>query len=288
MPDLQFHLALKEMADYHREMGGFFSQVFGEINSMQTVPLQKTGIKDGTSGLHYSGRTYSNQFQQLTSDVCKGATATVNQIGDIMPKSISSPSLNPDPTTKRISTSALQGHVNGLISQGVIPGVVANFDQQQKLDADFYAKIQIEYCFYEARYNAALTHFLSIVANPQGADQSLAQKALDQAVTLNQRLNSLLEIINYVGNERARKVNNRSPEIGKANEALEKKIEILQNQQQALTSNNARVRTQEEMVRYSAEKNRAMNIQIMFFVALNVVALGTIITVYKSVRPSTA
>jgi hypothetical protein len=28
-----------------------------------------------------------------------------------------------------------------------------------------------------------------------------------------------------------------------------------------------------------------MNIQIIFFVAINVVALGTIITVYKSVRP---
>ena len=36
-------------------------------------------------------------------------------------------------------------------------------------------------------------------------------------------------------------------------------------------------------MRYSAEKSRAMNIQIVFFVALNVVALGTIITVYKTV-----
>jgi hypothetical protein len=36
------------------------------------------------------------------------------------------------------------------------------------------------------------------------------------------------------------------------------------------------------MMRYSAEKNRSMNIQIMFFVALNVVALGTVLTVYKN------
>jgi hypothetical protein len=40
------------------------------------------------------------------------------------------------------------------------------------------------------------------------------------------------------------------------------------------------------MMRFSGEKNRAMNIQIMFFVALNVVAIGTVMSVYGSMKPA--
>jgi len=104
-------------------------------------------------------------------------------------------------------------------------------------------------------------------------------------VDLNKRLNSLLEIINYVSNERSKKVNDRSSEIVAANASLQSKIKALADQQRFLESSDVRIRTQEEMVRYSAEKSRAMNIQIMFFVALNVVALGTIFTVYSSMGP---
>jgi hypothetical protein len=152
-------------------------------------------------------------------------------------------------------------------------------------DKAFYASIQTEYCFYEARYKAALTQFLTLVSDAHGADSGAVSSALTATVNLNKRLNSLLEILNYVGNSRARDVNERGSAIDKANASLQEKIDVLKKQQDFLTSSDSRIRTQEEMVRYSAEKNRAMNIQIMFFVALNVVALGTIITVYKSVRP---
>lgn len=254
--------------------------------AVQTLPLQKTGVQDGTSGLHYSGRLYTNQFQQLSNDLCAGASATVDQINDEMPNSVSTTSLPPDPNTKRISTSSIQTYVNGLVSQGVIPApTMTNFDDQMKADAAFYETVQAEYCFYEARYKAALTQFLTLSSDVHGADPAAVSAILQTTVALNQRLNSLLEIINYVGNERARKVNERSPHINKANDALQEKISILQKQQVMLTTSDGRVRTQEEMVRYSGEKNHAMNIQIIFFVALNVVALGAIITVYKSVRP---
>jgi len=190
-----------------------------------------------------------------------------------------------DPATKRISTSSLQGYIQGLISSGKIPGKLGSFEQQMTADKAFYASIQTEYCFYEARYKAALTQFLTLVSDAHGADSGAVSAALTATVNLNKRLNSLLEILNYVGNSRARDVNERSPSIDKANSSLQEKIDVLKKQQEFLTSSDSRIRTQEEMVRYSAEKNRAMNIQIMFFVALNVVALGTIITVYKSVRP---
>jgi len=250
---------------------------------MISMPLQRVPVLDGASGLHYSGRVYTNDFQQLSSDICNGATASVDQIDDVMKNSISTTTLPIDDSTKRVSQSSIQGYVDNLVGTGKIPGQDADFDTQMKGDANFYAAVQAEYCFYEARYVAALTQFMSLVADPRGADTSAA---LTSTVNLNKRLNSLLEIMNYVSNDRAQKVNARGPTIDAANATLQGKIGVLQSQQEFLQSSDVRIRTQEEMMRFSAEKSRAMNIQIMFFVALNVVALGTILTVYKGVKPS--
>ena len=236
-----------------------------------TLPVQRVPVQDGASGLHYSGRVYTNQMQQLSSDICNAATASPDQIGDIMPNSISTTVLPIDESTKRISHSALQGYVQERISLGLIPGQMGDFDKQMAADSAFYAAVQAEYCFYEARYVAALTQFMTLVADPNGA-KPIA-------------VSDMLEIMNLVSNDRAHKVNARGPNINDANSSLQEKIAILTSQQDLLQSSDARIRTQEEMMRFSAEKSRAMNIQIMFFVALNVVALGTIFTVYKSVKP---
>jgi hypothetical protein len=246
------------------------------------LPLQRTPVQDGASGLHYSGRLYTNQIKQVSADLCQGATASVDQINDVMPNGISTSSLPIDDSTKRISTSAIQGYVNQMEGTGQIPGQLGSFDDQMKADQAFYASVQAEYCFYEPRYVAAITQFLALISNPNGTDPSAVQGVLTSVTALNARLNSLLEIINYVGNDRAQRVNARGPQIDAANQALDEKLAILQQQKEFLTTGDSRIKTQAEMIRFSGEKARAMNIQIMFFVALNVVALGTVLTVYNS------
>jgi hypothetical protein len=247
-----------------------------------TLPLQRVPTLDGASGLQYSGRVYTNEFAALSSDICNGASVSLRQIKEIMPNSLSTTTLPVDDSTKRISQSALQGYVSNLQGTGAIPGEMPTFDEQTKADKKFYDHVQREYCFYETRYQAALKEFLARVSNPAGVSQTDLQNILDTTTGLNQRLNSLLEIINYVGNERARRVAGRNPKLQEANTQLEKRMAILQQQQELLTTGGGRIRTQEEQLRYSAEKSHAMNIQIMFFVALNVVALGTVLTVYRS------
>lgn len=253
------------------------------------IPMQRVPTLDGASGLHYSGRVYMNQAEMMAKDICSQTSVTPDKISEEMPNSISTASLPVDDSTKRISATAIQGYVTNLIGKKQIPGQLANFDDQMKADKAFYASVQTEYCFYEARYIAALTQFLNLIADPaavDGTSSKAAEVALNQAVTLNRRLNSLLEIINFVGNDRAQKVNARGPEIDKANSALQEKMAALTAQKSFLQSADVRTKTQEEMMRYSAEKNRAMNIQIMFFVALNVVAIGTVMSVYRSMGPS--
>ena len=248
-----------------------------------TVPERKTPIMDGASGLHYSGRIYSNHMQKLTSDICAGQSATVEQIGEIMPNSISTTTLPVDDGTKRISQPALESYVKSLVARGDAPGQFPEFNKQMEVDKAFYQKVRTEYCFYETRYVAALNQFLAVVADPRGGDSSAA---LSATVTLNKRLNSLLEVMNYVGNDRARLVNDRSKKLNDYNDTLQEKIRILRAQQDFLQSGDVVLKTQGEMMRYSAEKSHATNIQIIFFVVLNVVAIGTVLTVYKNLKPT--
>uniref|UniRef100_A0A6C0DC50 Uncharacterized protein n=1 Tax=viral metagenome TaxID=1070528 RepID=A0A6C0DC50_9ZZZZ len=251
--------------------------------SVGVLSQQRQPTYDGASGLNYSGRVYANQFAALSSNICPDASAvTLAEARDVMDRSISSPGLPIDDSTKRISMTALAGHVNNLEGQGLVPGLKGTMDEQTKADRDFYAAVQKEYCFYEVRYKVALTEFLTAVANPATVNDPNVQRLLDLSTGLNRRLNSLLEVLNYVGNNRARAVNNRSTQLEEASKALDEKVAILKAQKDYITSNDVRLRTQEEMIRYSAEKSTSMNVQIASFVALNVVAVGALFFVYKS------
>ena len=251
----------------------------------ETTSLTRDPTYESVSGLNYSGRIYTNQFKEISKDICN-ITVNPTQIGDVMPNGISSTTLPVDNSTHRITQNALQGYVNTLIMSGKVPGERSDGDLEKQLSDDkaFYASIQTEYCFYESRYKSALDQFLTLVSAPNGADSAAITAMLTTTIALNARLNSLLEILNYINNTRAQNVNDRNPLLESANSILHEKVGILKKQYDYLNSSDVRTRTQEEMMRFSAEKNQAMNIQILFFVALNVVAVGTIITVYRNVR----
>jgi hypothetical protein len=262
-------------------MGAAFAkEIESKINPVATLPETRSPVQNGASGLHYSGRVYANQFQQLSSNICKGS-ASITQIGDVMPNSISTTTLATDPSTKRVSKPALQSYVQALIAKGQIPGQLQEFNKQMAADTAFYAKVQVEYCFYESRYSAALNHFLTLIADPNTPDTSATLAA---TVNLNKRLNSLLEIMNYVSDERANMVNTRSNKLNTVGQTLNQKIAILQSQQKFLQTGDVMRNTQDEMMRYSAEKSDATNIQIATFVALNIVAIGAVLTVYRQVK----
>ena len=249
--------------------------------------MTKTPIADGASGLHYSGQVYMNNVQMMTQEICSGGPVSYTDpnFSTQFPNGVTpSQSLPIDPTTNRITASAIHDYVeNILIPGGKVPDQMATIDAQIQADRTFYASVKTEYCYYEARYIGALTQFITEVSSTQATATS-GQAALATTIKLNVTLNTLLEIMNYVGNKRARAVNDRNNVIFVANQKVNKRLGELNAQQSFLQSSDVRLKTQSEMMRYSKEKNNAMNIQIMFFVALNVVALGTVFVVYKNVK----
>lgn len=257
-----------------------------EIIVSQQLPTIKDGIQDGASGLHYSGKTYLNQVQQMTGPMCTSTSATYAQVNEVFPNGVASNSnsLVIDPVTQRISSAAVLAHVQQLKTSNVIPGQVGDLTEQIRRDQLFYAALMNEYCFYEARYKAALTTFISEVSETN-AGANAGAVSLQATINLNKKLNLILEVMNHVGNERAQAVNTRNEAINTANAQINAKLQELQVQQNFLQSSDVRLQTQTEMMRFSKEKNSAMNTQIMFFIALNVVAVGTMLTVYKNLKP---
>jgi hypothetical protein len=114
-------------------------------------------------------------------------------------------------------------------------------------------------------------------------DNGEAQRLLRDAKTLNIRLNSVLEVMNYLTQERVSHVNSVTTTANRANTNINEKLTRLQKTYAMLSSDNAIVMTQKESVRYTEEKNAHNSNQIGLWTALNVVALATIFYVYKSV-----
>jgi hypothetical protein len=197
----------------------------------------------------------------------------------------------PDSATNRIPRDQLVSWVNDLNTAGNIPSrpmilVGSNYevdmDKLTKQDAEFYNKLNVEYCFYEKRYRYALTTFLSLVTNPTVANNSAAKKILPKTKTLNNRVNLILEVMNYLAQDRVQYVNANTEAINKLNKNVNGKLETLRKSYNLLNSDNAIVTTQKEAIRYTTEKNNYTSNQIAAWAALNVVALGTIFYVYRS------
>jgi len=221
-----------------------------------------------------------NQASKMNKPICEGSNVMYNtpEFNKEFPGGVSSPqSMNSD--------SAIQSRVHNLQDQKKIPGILADLNAQVSADKEFYNSVQAEYCWYEKRYVAALTQFFTVISTPGAGD---GKESLNKSIEMNNRLKLLLKIIYYIGNDRAQRVNNRNNDIAKANVQVEKRLNALRSQQEYITSSDVRIKTQEEMMRFSKEKNSSMNIQIMFFVTLNVVALGTVFMVYKNVKQGSA
>lgn len=250
-----------------------------QINPGSDGSTLQTG--NNTAAICTPGDSYYSIFSsQSASQLCAGTPN--GAVTDIFPKSISSTSLIPNPSTGRIEASILMSHVSELVNNNLAPGIKTDYDKQVQADTTFFMSVKDEYCFYEARYRTALSKFLDAISE-QGVNTNSAsfKKTLQQVIDLNVRLNSILEIIAYIGNDRAQHVNQISSSISTENASLSEKVAKLKAQRDFLQTGEAHVRTQEEMIRYTAEKNSSMNNQVIGFVLLNMIAVGVVLTVYS-------
>jgi cellobiose phosphorylase len=209
----------------------------------------------------------------------------------LFPKGVASDLLVPDATTGRIPVGQLQSHVNELQQRGILKsrptgGVASNIQTDMNAlvqqDAALYSSLQEEYCYYEQRYRYGLKQFLKNATSRNTADNVKAQDMLGNTKQLNIRVNSVLEIMNYLAQARVDIVNQNKDATNYANKSINDKMSKLKATYEMLNRTDAVVTTQREMVRYTEEKNNYTTNQVTVWAALNILALGTIFYVYRN------
>ena len=204
---------------------------------------------------------------------------------------VASDSLVPDTATGRIPVAQLQAHIHSLEGSGILkkrPTVnvagapETNMDKLVTQDVELYQTLNSEYCFYEQRYRYALKTFLKKATSRDGSDNAVARAMLNNTKLLNIRVNSVLEVMNYLAQSRTPLTNTNKDMINKYNKSINDKLQKSQRMYDLLKRDNAMVLTQREMVRYTEEKNTYTTNQIAVWAALNIVALGTIFYVYRN------
>lgn len=216
-----------------------------------------------------------------------------SQLNETFPRGFANANLEVNATTGRIAVSALQTHYNTLKTSGIIPGTpfVANSNdvdlpKQQANDQAMFNAIQQEYCFYESRYKYALRQFLDKATSRVATDNAAAQKYLTITIRLNRTLNSLIEIMSFMGTQRVSSTNAYVQSINTNNAQIEANRASLQATFDKLrggsSGTDSILTVQKEMVEYTKQKNAAVTNQISLWAALNVLALGTIFYVYRS------
>jgi len=209
----------------------------------------------------------------------------------VFAKGVASDSLIPDSRSGRIPVAQLHSHIENLESTGILKKrptqevaqtMETDVDKLIAQDVELFKRINEEYCFYEQRYKYALRMFLERATSRSASDNFAAQALLKNTKVLNIRLNSVLEVMNYLAQSRVEVTNANKDMINKYNKHINDKYQKANNMYNLLKQDNAIIQTQREMVRYTEEKNNYTTNQIAVWAALNIVALGTIFYVYRS------
>jgi len=204
---------------------------------------------------------------------------------------VGSDSLTPDSSSGRVSVAAVQAHVSALTASGVLkprPTQQVGRDKETNMmklvtdDSEVYNRLRTEYCYYEQRYKYAFKRFLTLATSRDAADNRAAETALRNTKLLNIRLNSVLEVMNYLAADRVPTVNANKTDINRTNAEINEKLTRLRANYDMLQKENAVIATQREMVRFTEEKNNYTANQIAAWAAANVVAIGVIFYVYRN------
>jgi hypothetical protein len=241
---------------------------------------------------------YASDIQKYgISNVCPDPEAyySNDQLLAIFPKGVGSESLLPDQSTGRISTDVIRSYLIRLQSAGVLEArptvpvgdpalgqTETNMDLLVTQDAKLFNQLRLEYCYYEQRYRYALTNFLKLATSLNPGDNTTAQLMLATTKTLNLRLNSVLEIMNFMAQERVDQINSNKIAINGVNASINGKLTKLGKSYNFLNRDDAIVQTQREMVRYTEEKNNYTSNQIAVWATLNIIAIGAIVYVYRN------
>lgn len=195
-----------------------------------------------------------------------------------------------DRSNGALTAKAVETIVTQLKSTGIVPRAQGASDASgeafQKKQAALLKSVQNEYCFYYSRYKYVLTKLLEAIrqgnAESTPDKKQIVERYLAMTQSFNQKLNDLVQIMDAVARDMLATNTAMESEIYKVNQTLQQQKEKLAQQHNMIASGEAAKKLNREMVRYTEEKARYTDNLLTLYSALNIVALGLLIYVYKS------
>ena len=240
-----------------------------------------------------SEKTLAISEKMSNTKVCPPYTGSfsVTELGAVFPNGIATISITPDPTTRKLPVSAVSAHILSLQQSGIIPNFPIinpgtgelDVNAQSAADVAFLQLVQSEYCFYESRYTGALSTFFTDATSLDVEKVRTAQSVyLPIADSLNLRLNSIFQILEVLNSNRVTNLTNSlQPKIQQLNATISTTSRQIQEQYALLSSNDAVVETQKQMIVYTKEKNEHVMNQIALFTIMNAFAIGGIFAIWR-------
>lgn len=210
------------------------------------------------------------------------------------------PASLPPMTNGLASEQAIQEIVQQLIQQGRVPNpgtasqLASNpFGAPEGVDPlkTFVTKenalqqaIKAEYCFYEARYFAALDSFLTTVSDASLRGQAVTnvESKLITLRQLNEKLIFLTQLTNGIAKHRYATSSQFQNEINGLNTKLSDRQAQLTEQNEILNRESAAADLHKRMVEYTIEKNKANTNLLSLYGVLNIVALSMIFYIART------
>ncbi len=141
--------------------------------------------------------------------------------------------------------------------------------------------LQDEYCFHKVRYDAVLKKFLESLT-PNSTSQDQVNDYLGVTVHFNKRMNAMIQIIDYIAKAQIPSISGRAGTNDDLNGSLKDFAATFEKDKAVLMQEQAVIRTRKEMIRFTQEKNNHIANQISLWAALNILAIGAIFHIYRS------
>ena len=186
-----------------------------------------------------------------------------------------------------LKPTMLADWVGRLEGAGILPPVkgTAPTVYTAKITALLEAAKQ-EYCFYDSRYRASLQFLFTAIRSATSSNTAESKQLIDNRLqttkALNRKVNDMILIMNTIADKMMKSSTTLQAEIDQFNKRLRAQRDKLEEQNKIIQSNEAAMRLQKEMVKYTGEKARYSDNLLKMYSFLNVVAFGLLLYVYKA------
>lgn len=155
-------------------------------------------------------------------------------------------------------------------------------------EAATFRKIQEEFCFNYFRYKYSLESLFDTLVNTSKkssltqTDRDTIQRQLTRAKEFNEKLNDLIQIINFIAQKRSTEMRDQNTEINQMNTNLQSTFATLQKHNEMLNSQTSVADLRKRMVEFTEEKNRSAVNLLSLYGFLNLVAIGLLFYIARS------